>query len=101
MPVPIREEVAAGRKTPGRRKMQVEEEPGVWEAAMKEKILRDKDLHLRILRYEPIHFDLFLGIAGEETDLSVGKLKLRLRTFLDNQGIQFYGADPGRGRKKK
>jgi len=89
-------------KTPSKKKIQVvDESDEVWERKMMEKIIRDTDLHLRILRYEPIHFDVFLQLAVEGSSSS-GKLKLRLRSFLDKQAIHFYGAVPstGRGRRR-
>ncbi|KAF7965533.1 hypothetical protein HWV62_43056, partial [Athelia sp. TMB] len=69
-----------------------------WERELKSKILSDEDLHLRILRYEPIHFDVFLKkvTTGEKPS---GKLKLALRTFLDKQAVNFYGAEPS-GRRR-
>jgi hypothetical protein len=55
-----------------------------WEFGLKEKILEDRDLHLRILRYEPINFDVFLKLAtGEE--IAGGRLIFKLRAFLDKQ----------------
>jgi len=53
-------------------------------------IMLDSDLHLRILRYEPIHFDVFLEIARQYAPPG-GKLKRHLRMFLDHQAIVFYG----------
>jgi len=61
-----------------------------WQLHMMHNITLDSDLHLRILRYEPIHFEVFLEIATRYAPPS-GKLKLHLRTFLDNQAIIFYG----------
>ncbi|GLB33948.1 hypothetical protein LshimejAT787_0108320 [Lyophyllum shimeji] len=88
-------------KTQRKKKIHVEDEPEeVWEQKMKEKILGDIELHLRILRYEPIHFDVFLQMALEGGSAS-GKLKLRLRSFLDKQAIHFYGAEPSTGRARR
>lgn len=91
-------------KTPSRRRVGVEDEPdNVWDAKMKERIIRDTDLHLRILRYEvkavshpcrnsptesseqPIHFNVFLQLLLEPDALASGKLKARLHRFLDCQ----------------
>ncbi|KAI0832485.1 hypothetical protein BC628DRAFT_1414781 [Trametes gibbosa] len=55
-------------------------------AKMKEAILKNEVLHLRILRYEPIHFDVFLQMA---VDLGMSAkrsgLKIKVRTFLDQK----------------
>ncbi|KAI0638248.1 hypothetical protein C8Q77DRAFT_1153914 [Trametes polyzona] len=72
-------------------------------AKMKEAILADEALHLRILRYEPIHFDVFVQMA---VDLGVppkpqGALKTKVRAFLDQKAIHFYGADPSKSRTKR
>ncbi|KZP17310.1 hypothetical protein FIBSPDRAFT_934148 [Athelia psychrophila] len=67
----------------------------VWEQELKNRILRDETLHLRILRYEPLHFDIFLAMVATDNKPS-GILKLALRTFLDKQAINFYGADPSK-----
>lgn len=61
-----------------------------WPLHMMRNIMQDSNLHLRILRYEPIHFDVFLEIAIRYAPSS-GKLKRHLRTFLDDQAIIFYG----------
>ncbi|CDO76252.1 hypothetical protein BN946_scf184470.g10 [Trametes cinnabarina] len=53
---------------------------------MKEAILKDEALHLRILRYEPIRFDVFLQMA---VDLGIpakrSGLKGKVRAFLDQK----------------
>ncbi|KAI0335528.1 hypothetical protein GY45DRAFT_1350736 [Cubamyces sp. BRFM 1775] len=71
-------------------------------AKMKEAILKDEALHLRILRYEPIHFDVFLQIA---VDLGIpakrSGLKGKVRAFLDQKAIHFYGADPSKSRTRR
>ncbi|KAF8812576.1 hypothetical protein BYT27DRAFT_7252092 [Phlegmacium glaucopus] len=61
-----------------------------WQLHMMRNIFLDSDLHLRILRYEPIHFNIFLEIAARYAPPN-GKLKRHLRTFLDGQSIIFYG----------
>lgn len=66
-------------------------------------MIRDDDpFYLRILRYEPIHWDEFLSRAIRAGAQGKG-WKDRLRSFLDRQGITFYTADPGqpRSRQKK
>lgn len=101
------------------------------EAALEEKlkalIFADEDLYMRILRYEPIEFDVFVRLLK---DVKMGKLKMRaaVRGILDKlvsrimidhlldlrfvgeltvcmigQAINFYAADGtvGRSRTKK
>lgn len=66
-------------------------------------MIRDDDLfYLRILRYEPIHWDEFISRAIRAGADAKG-WKERLRIFLDRQGITFYTADPSqpRSRQKK
>ncbi|RPD81040.1 hypothetical protein L226DRAFT_608344 [Lentinus tigrinus ALCF2SS1-7] len=69
---------------------------------LKEAILKDTTLHLRVLRYEPIHFDVFMKLA---TDLGIpakrSGLKGKVRTFLDQKAIHFYGAEPSKSRTKR
>lgn len=62
----------------------------------------DDEFYLRILRYEPIHWDEFISRAIRAGAHAKG-WKDRLRSFLDRQGITFYTADPGqpRSRQKK
>ncbi|KAH9846975.1 hypothetical protein C2E23DRAFT_742884 [Lenzites betulinus] len=69
---------------------------------MKEALLKDKALHLRVLRYEPIHFDVFLQMALD-MGMSVKRtgLKAKVRTFLDQKAIHFYGADPSKSRTRR
>ncbi|KAJ7044487.1 hypothetical protein C8F04DRAFT_1249772 [Mycena alexandri] len=69
-----------------------------WELGLKKKILEDRDdLQLRILRYEPINFDVFLRLATEdEEDKASARLRLKLRAFLDKQAINFYGGEAGK-----
>ncbi|KAI0755465.1 hypothetical protein BC629DRAFT_1553962 [Irpex lacteus] len=69
-------------------------------AKLRESILQDRELYLRILRYEPVHFDVFLKLAGD-TGVSDRGLKLRVRAFLDKQAIHFYGLVVSRSRTKK
>ncbi|THV08398.1 hypothetical protein K435DRAFT_832890 [Dendrothele bispora CBS 962.96] len=91
-------------KTPrkGKKKLQPESNAKSnedWEQEIKDKILQDTDLHHRILRFEPIHFDVFLKLAIEESNPS-GAYKNRLRTFLDKQSINFYGSEPTSRRRR-
>ncbi|KAI0352892.1 hypothetical protein OH77DRAFT_1522956 [Trametes cingulata] len=70
---------------------------------MKAAILKDEALHLRVLRYEPIHFDVFLQMA---VDLGIPEkpkaaLRAKVRTFLDQKAIHFYGADPPKSRTRR
>jgi len=63
-------------------------------------IRSDKELHLRILRYEPIQFDDFVQMATMN-GLPARGLKLTLWQFLDKQGINFYGAYQSGSRSRK
>ncbi|KAI0677485.1 hypothetical protein C8Q78DRAFT_1002906 [Trametes maxima] len=69
---------------------------------MKAALLKDEALHLRVLRYEPIHFDVFLQMA---IDLGMpakrSGLKAKVRAFLDQKAIHFYGADPSKSRTRR
>ncbi|KAF8195733.1 hypothetical protein K438DRAFT_782809 [Mycena galopus ATCC 62051] len=88
---------AKARRT---RKKAVDEFDEGWELGLKEKILADQDLHFRILRYEPINFDIFVKLASEEEPTA--RLKLKLRVFLDKQAINFYGGEAtARSRTKR
>jgi len=72
-----------------------------WDKDLRNRIVQDTALHLRILRLEPIHFDVFLSMVdGQAEGRSAAKLKLHLREFLDKQAINFYGAEPV-GRRKR
>jgi hypothetical protein len=72
-----------------------------WESRLKECIIRDKTLHLRILRYEvcyvfmqtvisiyverqPIHFGVFLRMVTDN-GIPSSRVKYALRAFLDKQ----------------
>ncbi|KAJ7498771.1 hypothetical protein FB451DRAFT_9882 [Mycena latifolia] len=86
--------------TPKRNRKKAEDEYDEnWELGLREKIMKDRDLHLRILRYEPINFDVFLRLAtaGETAG---GRLKFKLRAFLDKQAINFYGGETGRAGRR-
>ncbi|KZW04126.1 hypothetical protein EXIGLDRAFT_828049 [Exidia glandulosa HHB12029] len=60
---------------------------------MRDCILSNKQLHERILRYEPIHFDVFAKLA---LDYGFEKRTLftKLRTFLDQEAINFHTNQP-------
>ncbi|EPT02715.1 hypothetical protein FOMPIDRAFT_89403 [Fomitopsis schrenkii] len=67
-----------------------------FESRMHAAIMQDKALHLRIIRYEPIHFDVFMQLATDAELVPARKLgvaKSRVRAFLDKMAIHFYGAD--------
>ncbi|KAJ7180252.1 hypothetical protein C8R43DRAFT_941923 [Mycena crocata] len=85
----------APSKTKRSRKKADDEFDENWELRIKEKIINDHDLHLRILRYEPINFEVFLQLAAEGA-IPGGRLKFKLRSFLDKQAINFYGGETGR-----
>ncbi|KAJ7765017.1 hypothetical protein DFH07DRAFT_955848 [Mycena maculata] len=85
-------------KTKRSRKKVDDEFDEEWELGLKDKITQDHDLHLRILRYEPLDFDFFLKIAtgGEPAG---NRLKFKLREFLDKQAINFYGGEARKSRR--
>ncbi|KAF9476495.1 hypothetical protein BDN70DRAFT_923250 [Pholiota conissans] len=60
-----------------------------WESHMTDSIRQDTNLYLRILRYEPIDFNVFLEIS-QQYHPNGGRLKLR--AYLDQNAIHFYGA---------
>ncbi|KAJ7684033.1 hypothetical protein B0H17DRAFT_23310 [Mycena rosella] len=78
------------------RKKAADEYDEAWELGLKDKITNDRDLHLRILRYEPINFEVFVQLATEDGEVAGGRLKFKLRVFLDKQAINFYGGEAGR-----
>ncbi|KAF8341570.1 uncharacterized protein EI90DRAFT_3034481 [Cantharellus anzutake] len=65
-------------------------------------ILDDKKLHLRVLRYEPINFEVFYNLALAQ-NLNPKGLRRRLLSFLDSQCIQFQQSGPPNtaGRRRK
>lgn len=67
---------------------------------MRDSIIENRALHLRVLRFEPIDFDTFFQIA-ETFNIPTRGLKIRVRNFLDSQAIHFYGYDPSGARTKK
>ncbi|KIY74165.1 hypothetical protein CYLTODRAFT_416422 [Cylindrobasidium torrendii FP15055 ss-10] len=103
---PKRAKDAEAKRKPGRpkkdaveklkpKKWTEEEFDADWEAAVRARIVADEDLHLKVLRYEPTHFDVFLklAMAGSEERPVTGLLKLQVRDFLDRQAISFFGGD--------
>ncbi|KAG6869315.1 hypothetical protein C0993_000068 [Termitomyces sp. T159_Od127] len=71
------------------------------ELKFQDKISQDTDLHLRILRYEPIHFDVFLKLMlGDSFSSASDKARLRMRSLLDKQAIHFYGSEKKRRRRR-
>ncbi|KAH9843864.1 uncharacterized protein C8Q71DRAFT_852387 [Rhodofomes roseus] len=83
----------------------VEMSEAEFEARLHDAIMQDKNLHLRVIRYEPVHFDLFVQLAtdaGLMQARKLGLMKSRIRTFLDKMAIHFHGADgPGGDRTRK
>ncbi|KAG8932951.1 hypothetical protein FRC02_000302 [Tulasnella sp. 418] len=65
--------------------------------AFKNMILNNEELHLRILRYEPIGFDELLAEA-EKNGIKTTSLKQKLKTFLDISCITCYGTYTERNR---
>ncbi|KIM46047.1 hypothetical protein M413DRAFT_441109 [Hebeloma cylindrosporum] len=78
-----------GRKTPLKASKNVPVFDEQWEAHMKTQISQDFQLHMRVLRFEPVHFNVFLELATLYAPCN-NKLKVHLRTFLDKQAIHFY-----------
>ncbi|KAK2466319.1 hypothetical protein APHAL10511_001961 [Amanita phalloides] len=72
---------------------------GQWMRQLKYLILQDQDLYLSILRYEPVHYDVFEGLA-KSNGLTIPKLKTSLQTFLDQEAIHYYGIEPSGVRGK-
>ncbi|KAF7790858.1 hypothetical protein EIP86_001816 [Pleurotus ostreatoroseus] len=70
---------------------------------LRDRILSDTQLYLRILRYEPLPLDLFVQLLCVDEEVKVtGALKAQVRSFLDKQAIQFYDHEPGtRGRRRR
>ncbi|KAI5893426.1 uncharacterized protein SCHCODRAFT_02538453 [Schizophyllum commune H4-8] len=64
-----------------------------WAARIRGLITADRALHFRILRYEPISFDVFTHLTAHEPGASSGKFKFHLRALLDKLAINFYGAE--------
>ncbi|KAF7332026.1 hypothetical protein MKEN_00082900 [Mycena kentingensis (nom. inval.)] len=56
------------------------------EGMLLQKILGDKDLHLRILRYQAIDLDVFLALVLQPGEVANGRLKLQLRVFSRQAG---------------
>ncbi|KII94849.1 hypothetical protein PLICRDRAFT_693170 [Plicaturopsis crispa FD-325 SS-3] len=71
-----------------------------FNALMRDCIMNDEALYSRILRYEPIHYEVFAKIAVDQGLPSRG-LKLKLRAFLDKEGINCHSVDPGGSRTRK
>ncbi|KAL1730963.1 hypothetical protein EV714DRAFT_209782 [Schizophyllum commune] len=63
-----------------------------WAGRIRGLITADRALHFRILRYEPISFDVFTQLTAHEPGASSGKFKFHLRALLDKLAINFYGA---------
>ncbi|TFL05959.1 hypothetical protein BDV98DRAFT_560925 [Pterulicium gracile] len=69
-----------------------------WESRLKDLIVADKELHLRILRYEPIPFSTFMEKVG--MNLSAQTQKQKLRGVLDELGVNTYAVSGMIGRKR-
>ncbi|KAH9947241.1 hypothetical protein B0H21DRAFT_822003 [Amylocystis lapponica] len=73
-----------------------------FNARMRDAVLQDTSLYLRVLRYEPVLFDDFMQLAANTGLPGHGqKLKARVRDFLDKQAIHFYGAEPTKSRTRR
>ncbi|GAA5847837.1 hypothetical protein JCM3766R1_001204 [Sporobolomyces carnicolor] len=96
-------------KTKGRRKRRVivddsagdevgdDNETTVGER-LRDLIVNDEHLYLRILRYEPIHLDEFILLAANNNVKVARALLIRC---LDEQSITFYQEDPTNGQRKR
>ncbi|KAF9076796.1 hypothetical protein BDP27DRAFT_1397880 [Rhodocollybia butyracea] len=71
-----------------------------WAIELKNKIIQDTALHLRILRFEPIPLDTFLSLVKKDAGEPSAKEKIHLKEFLDKQAIHFYDSD-NVGRRKR
>jgi len=59
---------------------------------LKDLIVENEDLYARILRYEPIKFDVFLALTTDK-GINPRALKPKLRNFLDAQCINFHSSE--------
>jgi len=66
---------------------------------LKDVVLADEELYLRILRYEPIHFNIFMEMA-KNNGINAVALRSKMRMFLDTQAISHYGSEPGGSRSR-
>ncbi|BGP50249.1 hypothetical protein JCM10450v2_006165 [Rhodotorula kratochvilovae] len=100
---------ATPKKTRGRKKKaaapaaeeESEEEDNGGETAgekIRRLIIADEKLYLRILRYEPVHFDEFVALAAKG---GVKIAKPLLVRCLDEQSITFYTQDPTGGTRRR
>ncbi|KAF8623418.1 hypothetical protein AX15_006361 [Amanita polypyramis BW_CC] len=55
-----------------------------WMHQLRSVILQDRDLHLRILHYEPVHFDVFKTLS-KTSGLTAPEMETTLQTFLDKE----------------
>jgi len=60
---------------------------------LKTMITSNEELYLRVLRYEPINFEVFYDLALARK-LQPRGLRLKLRNFLDSQNIAFQASAP-------
>ncbi|GAA6016313.1 hypothetical protein JCM11491_006812 [Sporobolomyces phaffii] len=65
---------------------------------LRELIVNERELYLRILRYEPIHIDEFILLAANNNVKIARQLLIRC---LDEQCITFYQEDPTNGQRKR
>jgi hypothetical protein len=72
---------------------------GDWEAGLRNTIISDVELHLKILRYEPIPIDAFMKKVGIEPSAQAQKMKLR--KLLDELGVNSYAVTGTVGRRKR
>ncbi|GJN92570.1 hypothetical protein Rhopal_005600-T1 [Rhodotorula paludigena] len=83
---------------------QVEEEKETVGEKLRRLIVADEALYIRILRYEPIHFDEFVRLAASNGVKVSKPLLMRCldeQLSRDTQSITFYSQDPTGGTRRR
>ncbi|TFK75773.1 hypothetical protein BDN72DRAFT_831209 [Pluteus cervinus] len=98
---PVAEKKTRKPKSAKDKDKEVEQDYGPqWEETIQNRIMQDIQLYMRILRYEPIHFDVFLQLAASDNSVSSRLLKPKLRLLLDKMAINFWGAETTSRRRR-
>ena len=104
LPLPFGRPISAGRRSPARKRrlrkakiatttegraspgvaLQSAADDGLFEVVMLSAIKANTELYYKVLRYEPVDFNVFLDLAIGQ-DLPTKKLVYKLRAFLDRQ----------------
>ncbi|KAI0030713.1 hypothetical protein K488DRAFT_87528 [Vararia minispora EC-137] len=95
---PLLPKINTGWDASTAKQKQVKMDNETFRARFKASILADSALYSRILRYEPVHFDVFYSHAVR-LGASERALKAKVRAVLDEEAISFYGADMNRRRR--